>query len=58
MQIGGNDLLSIARRLRGYADDPGTDQQKRKDLLVAADALCTLNAMLSAEAGETQQRLS
>lgn len=45
-----NDLLSVARRLRGYADEPGASRQKQQDLLIAVDLFMAVNAIMSATA--------
>jgi hypothetical protein len=52
-----NDLLSLARRLLEYADEPGTDERKQEDLRLAADALRAFNTMLSGEAGRSAERV-
>jgi hypothetical protein len=52
-----NDLLSLARRLLEYADEPGTNERKQEDLRLAADALRSFNIMLSAEAGRSADRI-
>lgn len=47
-----NDVVSIARRLRDYADEPAVPSQKRADLLDAAAALLVLHQMLNAKTEE------
>jgi hypothetical protein len=51
-----NDLLSLARKLLEYADEPGASERKKEDLKLAADALRAFNTMLSAEPGRSAGR--
>lgn len=43
-----DDNIALACRLRGYADEPDTSEQKQKDLLTAAARLIAVDVMLNA----------
>jgi hypothetical protein len=51
-----NDILSVARRLREWADGPELPAQMREDMKIAALGLHSLHQMLNATTEEKEVR--